>query len=241
MKKKGTLGKSLIKDRFKRENVRADRDSPKEMNSVTQETDLEAFLNSAILADQDFTATKLNFDHSINIQSASLDTRAKTKLHQKYKSALKIPRRPAWTAEMTKEQLLDIENKSFLEWRRDLATLEEVSDDLLLTPFEKNLNIWRQLWRTIERSALLVEIVDARNPNLFMCSDLLDYITDSGKKHMLLINKADLLSFDQRKAWGEYLKNQGIDFIFFSAAWCQMELLEDEFKGKFFLLSKRQC
>jgi large subunit GTPase 1 len=235
MKKKqgSSLGKSLIKDRFKRENVRhSDRDAPREMNSVTQETDLQEFLNSAILADQDFTATKLNFDHSINFQSAALDSKAKTKMHQKYKSCLKVPRRPAWTAEMTKDQLLDLENKSFLEWRRDLAALEEVSDDLILTPFEKNLNIWRQLWRTIERSVLLVEIVDARNPTLFMSSDLLQYIASSGKKHVLLINKADLLSFDQRKAWGEYLNKQGIDFIFFSAAWCQMELLEEEFKGK---------
>ena len=232
MKKKGELGKSLIKDRFKRNNLKPDRESPKEMNSVTQETDLQSFLNSAILADQDFTATKLNFDHSINIKSAALDLKAKTKLHQTYKGCLKIPRRPEWTADMTKEELIDLENKSFLEWRRDLAVLEEVSDDLILTPFEKNLNIWRQLWRTIERSALLVEIVDARNPNLFMCSDLLEYIASSSKKHMLLINKADLLSFDQRKAWGKYFKEQGIDFIFFSAAWCQMELLEDEFTGK---------
>lgn len=233
-KKQSSLGKSLIKDRFKRDTVGRDKDMPREMNSVTQETDLEAFLNSAILADQDFTATKLNFDHSINIQTTALNSNARIQLHQKYKPCLKVPRRPAWNAEMTKEELLDLENKSFLEWRRELAVLEEVSDDLILTPFEKNLNIWRQLWRTIERSALLVEIVDARNPNLFMSSDLHEYITSSGKEHVLLINKADLLSFDQRAAWGKYLKMKGIHFIFFSAAWCQMELLADEFKGSFF-------
>lgn len=29
-------------------------------------------------------------------------------------------------------------------------TLQE-NEDLLLTPFEKNLEVWRQLWRVIER------------------------------------------------------------------------------------------
>lgn len=37
------------------------------------------------------------------------------------------------------------------------------------TPFEKNLNVWRQLWRVIERSDVVVQIVDARNPLVFRC------------------------------------------------------------------------
>ena len=39
---------------------------------------------------------------------------------------------------------------SFLEWRRGLAVLQE-EHGLLLTPFERNLELWRQLWRVIER------------------------------------------------------------------------------------------
>ena len=39
---------------------------------------------------------------------------------------------------------------SFLEWRRGLNTLQE-DEGLLLTPFERNLELWRQLWRVIER------------------------------------------------------------------------------------------
>ena len=40
----------------------------------------------------------------------------------------------------------------------------EASSDLAVTPFEKNLEVWRQLWRVIERSDVVIQIVDARNP-----------------------------------------------------------------------------
>ena len=51
---------------------------------------------------------------------------------------------------MTPEQLHQQERESFLEWRRQLADLQD-HKDLLLTPFERNLDFWRQLWRVIER------------------------------------------------------------------------------------------
>ena len=67
------------------------------------------------------------------------------------------------------------ERDAFLEWRRRLANME---DDLLMTPFERNLEVWRQLWRVIERSDLVVQIVDARNPLLFRCEDLENYVKE---------------------------------------------------------------
>jgi ribosome biogenesis GTPase A len=82
----------------------------------------------------------------------------------------------------------------------------------LLTPFERNLEVWRQLWRVIERSHLVVQIVDARNPLKFRCEDLEAYVKDvegaegeqgtgKGKRRsLLLINKADLLTPNQRCA-----------------------------------------
>ena len=42
----------------------------------------------------------------------------------------------------------------------------------MITPFERNLEFWRQLWRVIERSDIIMQIVDARNPLLFRCEDL---------------------------------------------------------------------
>jgi large subunit GTPase 1 len=79
-----------------------------------------------------------------------------------------------------------------------------------MTPFERNLEVWRQLWRVIERSQLVVQIVDARNPLRFRCEDMEQYVHEvegtegergTGKgqrKSLLLINKADLLTYQQR-------------------------------------------
>ena len=94
----------------------------------------------------------------------------------------------------------------------DAYTHRRLQDEeaFLLTPFERNIEVWRQLWRVIERSHLVVQIVDARNPLRFRCEDLEQYVHDvegvegeagtgKGKRRsMLLINKADLLTARQR-------------------------------------------
>ena len=69
---------------------------------------------------------------------------------------LKIPRRPEWTTGMTGEEVSRNENTAFLEWRRDIANVEEGSVNLAITPFEKNIEVWKQLWRVIEKSDLLL-------------------------------------------------------------------------------------
>lgn len=47
-----------------------------------------------------------------------------------------MPRRPAWTRDMTAEELDARERDAFLSWRRRLAEAEE-EEKLVLTPFEK--------------------------------------------------------------------------------------------------------
>ncbi|CAF3349758.1 unnamed protein product [Rotaria sp. Silwood1] len=121
---------------------------------------------------------------------------------------------------MSAEQIDQQERASFLEWRRKLAVLQEI-DDLTLTPFEKNLEFWRQLWRVIEKSDVIVQIVDARNPLLFRCEDLEDYVRelspDHKKVNVILVNKADLLTDEQRQTWATYFDEHDIHVIFYSA------------------------
>lgn len=119
---------------------------------------------------------------------------------------------------MTREEVDLNEKQSFFEWRRKLSSIEE-KGDFTLTPYEKNINIWRQLWRVIEKSDLVCQIIDARNPLLFRCQDLEKYVAevDKKKKNIIIINKSDLLTKKQRFAWASYFKKQGIHFIFFSA------------------------
>ncbi|KAJ1676115.1 hypothetical protein EV182_008855, partial [Spiromyces aspiralis] len=79
--------------------------------------------------------------------------------------------------------------------------------------------VWRQLWRVLERSHLVVQIVDARNPLLFRCINLEAYVKeiDLQKGNVLLINKADMLTENQRKQWADYFEENSISYVFFSA------------------------
>ena len=76
-----------------------------------------------------------------------------------------------------------------------------------------------QLWRVIEKSDVVVQIVDARNPLLFRCKDLERYVkeVDKSKKVLLLVNKADFLSPKMRDMWADSLLADGVDVVFFSA------------------------
>jgi large subunit GTPase 1 len=65
----------------------------------------------------------------------------------------------------------------------------------------------------------VVQIVDARNPLLFRCEDLETYVKEVSpdKLNLILINKADFLTQEQRQAWAEYFTNVSAKAVFFSA------------------------
>ncbi|XP_078267033.1 large subunit GTPase 1 homolog [Rhinoraja longicauda] len=206
------------------------------LQSVTEQSTLDEFLATAELAGTEFVAEKLN----VTIISAEDRTGLLTteeskkikKLQEENKQFLCIPRRPHWDENTATEELQLAERESFLEWRRQLAGLEE-ERSLILTPFERNLDFWRQLWRVIERSDIIVQIVDARNPLLFRCEDLERYVKEvrSNKVNMMLLNKADLLSRAQRRVWANYFAGEGVRVVFWSAT-VEGERLDAEAKGE---------
>ncbi|CCG81874.1 putative Ribosome biogenesis GTPase Lsg1 [Taphrina deformans PYCC 5710] len=199
------------------------------LRSVTQERALDEFLSTAELANTDFTAEKMNVKIISNDQfnpyllTPEQEAQKKAK-HNEFKQSLTVPRRPPWDSKTTPTELDRNEKEAFLEWRRHLAQLQE-EHDLLLTPFERNLEVWRQLWRVIERSDLIVQIVDARDPLLFRSTDLESYVKeiDSRKRNLLLVNKADLMTERQRRSWAAYFHEHDIHFSFFSAALAKEE------------------
>jgi large subunit GTPase 1 len=137
---------------------------------------------------------------------------------------LQLPRRPEWDKGTSAEELNSREKTSFLDWRRKIAIMEDEKPEEAVTPFEKNLEVWRQLWRVIERSNVVVQIVDSRNPLFYRSEDLEAYVEEvhmgqkhGNKKSILLLNKADYLTVKQREAWARFFQKNGIDFIFFSA------------------------
>lgn len=200
------------------------------LRSVTQETALDEFLFTAELANRDFTADRhsnvkiIRLDSGVEgkTQGFGMTNEKKNALNAKQREharELIVPRRPYWDELTTKFELERNESEAFLEWRRKLANLQENNDDLLLTPFERNIEVWKQLWRVVERSDLVVQIVDARDPLLFRSVDLERYVKelDERKQNLLLVNKADLLTKKQRIIWAEYFTAKNISFTFYSA------------------------
>lgn len=195
------------------------------MRSVTEQGALDEFLSTAELAGTDFTAEKMNNVKIIHRDQrnpyllSAAEERSAIKKQIANRNRLTVPRRPQWDESTTAQDLDKKERASLLDWRRGLAELQE-NDDLLMTPFERNLEVWRQLWRVIERSDLVVQIVDARNPLLFRSEDLEKYVkeVDAKKNNLLLVNKADMMTLRQREAWADYFERVGINYKFFSAS-----------------------
>ena len=195
------------------------------MRSVTEQGALDEFLSTAELAGTDFTAEKMNNVKIIHTDQrnpyllSAAEERSTIRKQAARKDRLTVPRRPHWDETTTPQELDRKERASLLDWRRGLADLQE-NDDLLMTPFERNLEVWRQLWRVIERSDLVVQIVDARNPLLFRSEDLEKYVKEVNpkKNNLLLVNKADMMTLPQREAWADYFEEAGVNYKFFSAS-----------------------
>ncbi|GAB4824595.1 GTPase LSG1-2 [Ancistrocladus abbreviatus] len=198
----------------------------KVLESITDVNEIDAVIQQAEEAERLFAADNpipnvlIDLDSSSGNHGMTPEERRKQQKEEEalHASSLRVPRRPPWNAGMSAEELDDNEREAFLIWRRSLAKLEE-NQELVLTPFEKNLDIWRQLWRVVERSDLLVMVVDARDPLFYRCPDLEVYAreVDEHKKTMLLINKADLLPYSVRVTWTKYFRHHGILFVFWSA------------------------
>lgn len=229
---KAGLGRALVKhhnqmvQQAKDKNRGFRNQHKKVLESVTEISDMDAIIERAEEAERLFS-----FDHPAPTLPINLDTSSSTsnmtegerREHQKkeealHASSLRVPRRPPWNAGMSVEELDANERRAFLVWRRSLARLEE-NENLVLTPFEKNLDIWRQLWRVLERSDLIVMVVDARDPLFYRCPDLEVYVQEINehKRTLLLVNKADLLPLSVRDRWAEYFCLHDILYVFWSA------------------------
>eukprot|EP01088_Endostelium_zonatum_P018734 TRINITY_DN6111_c0_g1_i2.p1 TRINITY_DN6111_c0_g1~~TRINITY_DN6111_c0_g1_i2.p1 ORF type:complete len:403 (-),score=163.77 TRINITY_DN6111_c0_g1_i2:96-1280(-) len=201
MKKKrggGALGKSIQRDKDRRrraapenfefkkyyepDKVREEEKQKSKLVSVTHESNLTEFVKEAELADREFEVEKQNV---VVLKKDSFMIRTEPTAEQKAMmlkewNKLKIPRRPEWSYSDSAEEIDKKERDSFLQWRRQLAELEK-REDLILTPFEKNIEVWRQLWRVVERSDIIVQIVDARNP-VIRCIDLENYVYEIAER-----------------------------------------------------------
>uniref|UniRef100_A0A3Q4BKY7 Guanine nucleotide-binding protein-like 1 n=1 Tax=Mola mola TaxID=94237 RepID=A0A3Q4BKY7_MOLML len=119
---------------------------------------------------------------------------------------LGFPRRPPWNYEMTRDNLLKKEEKSYRDYLDDLHSRNPPGS---LSHFEHNLETWRQLWRVLEMSDVILLIVDIRHPVLQFPPSLYNYITEDLQKQVILVlNKVDLCPPPLVIAWKHYMTSQ---------------------------------
>ncbi|OWZ20858.1 Large subunit GTPase 1 [Phytophthora megakarya] len=243
--KKGGLGNALLRTQKKTSPIntkdvassagkhvseRDGGDASVALASYLEGSSLDDFLASAVLANREFTAVK---ESILLMEEADagpqLVEKDKNVMPEMTFAEMKVPRRPKWDKFTTAEDLNRMEKESFLEWRREIALLEASSDHLEVTPFEKNLEVWRQLWHVRERSDIMVQIVDARNPLFYRSTDLDAYAKEgvTVRRTLLIVNKSDFLDDRQRTAWGDHFKKEKVEVVFFSAKLAQDEIDEE--------------
>jgi len=126
-----------------------------------------------------------------------------------YKSTnIPIPIRPNWTYSMSKGELESREERYFKQWLESVLVLDN-HEAGHLGFFEQNLEVWRQLWRVVEISDILVIVADIRFPILHLPVSLYDYITAAMKKPLVLaLTKCDLVEASTVESWVKTLQQQ---------------------------------
>ncbi|KAI5189088.1 large subunit GTPase 1 [Nematocida sp. AWRm77] len=192
MKTKYEWGKLVIKDRRTNKLPK----ESKSLKSVLEVSKIDSVIEAAEMVEYDFSGN--GGEEKSKGEAKELD--------------LVIPQKPEET--LTREKYKEEERRLFSKWKGYMNTL--LAQVGVLTPYERNLHVWRQLWFTLEKSDTVVQIVDARNPLLFYTEDIVK--TAPSKKHFLLLNKSDLLTARQVEGWGEYFTQQGIPHMFYTAS-----------------------
>jgi large subunit GTPase 1 len=211
------FGRALIKQQAALANTRDEKNSKL---SVLDNNALDDFIALAQIDEEDFEVKRILDPAELILQPSSGQRNQKLTTDSFQQFQLVIPRKPEWNFKMTAEEVDRNEKNAFLAWRRSIAMIEAESNyTRKITPFEKNLEVWRQLWRVSDRSDIIIQVVDGRNSLMYFTEDLKKYLMELNppRPMFLLINKSDLISDYQRQEWAKYFYERNVYFLFYSA------------------------
>ncbi|KAG9089554.1 hypothetical protein FS749_001238 [Ceratobasidium sp. UAMH 11750] len=138
---------------------------------------------------------------------------------------LECPRRPKWRYEMSKKEVEKNEEGLFTKWIAQMdETINTWRQDNIIHPtpnsnsgilpaptyYERNLEVWRQLWRVCELSSILMLLLDARCPPLHYPPSLDAYIKSlrPARQVILVLTKVDIVGEECAGAWKKWLKER---------------------------------
>ncbi|KAF9966314.1 Guanine nucleotide-binding-like protein 1 [Mortierella alpina] len=123
-----------------------------------------------------------------------------------FPNVIGFPRRPKWDYSMSRQELERNETKMFEEWMDSVYNQYPAEE---LSYFEHNLEVWRQLWRVLEISDIIMIIVDIRHPVIHFPPSLYQYVVNDMKRKLVVVfNKVDLVAPNTLFAWKQYFKEQ---------------------------------
>jgi len=187
---------------------------------------------------------KASKERALQPYKRSSDVTADTKLY--FDPSHDFPKRPAWDSSMSKEKLEMNEQRVFRNYvtnmlkikpekrtnkdtDSDVSENEDSEDEQIvedqagdrseLSHFELNLETWRQLWRVLEKSHVLLVILDSRYAAATFPPSLYDYIKEKGKELIIVLNKIDLITGELAAAWKNYFETRypGVHIVFFTS------------------------
>lgn len=114
---------------------------------------------------------------------------------------------------MTPEELNAADENAYVQWIERINEAQQqqrTPEEAKINMFERNIEVWRQLWRVIERSSVLVHLADARCPLLHLSDRLIAHITETfpSKRMVIVLTKSDLVEKSRVRAWVEYLEHR---------------------------------
>ncbi|RHY89579.1 hypothetical protein DYB35_007909 [Aphanomyces astaci] len=140
-----------------------------------------------------------------------------------------IPIRPHWSKHTSPDELAMAEEDAFREWllqlhqtcveRRQQAVPTAPSicsipgsgvNTWEINSYERNLQVWRQLWRVIEKANVLVHLADSRCPLLHLSHRLIQHIQDDHptKRVLILLTKCDFVAPERVDLWVKYIRDR---------------------------------
>lgn len=123
-----------------------------------------------------------------------------------YLPELDFPKRPPWSFNDSLEKLNMKENEYFTKY---INNIEKTFNWKELGYFELNLETWRQLWRVLEMSDVILFIVDIRFAGLMFPPSLYEYVSNTLNKDIILVlNKIDLAPTELVVAWKMYFQEK---------------------------------
>ncbi|KAF9418339.1 Guanine nucleotide-binding-like protein 1 [Podila epigama] len=125
---------------------------------------------------------------------------------QMFPNVIGFPKRPKWDYSMSREDLEKNEHQMFEAWMDSVYNRYPAEE---LSYFEHNLDVWRQLWRVLEISDIIMIIVDICHPVIHFPPSLYDYVVkEMNRKLVVVFNKIDLVAPNTVFAWTEYFKEK---------------------------------